>query len=263
MPYATSESTRLHYEIAGDRVRPALVMIRGLARSASYWEPLVTRLAPHLCLLLFDNRGTGRSDATWGRYTTQQIAADTARVMDAAGVRRAHVFGMSLGGMIAQELALAHGERVDRLILGCTTPGGPRARPSSVEARLGMLEAAFGRPERFFRMLVSDASWRAHPEIRRRWLEITRSERAPLRGLLGQLAAALRHDAGDRLAHIKSPTLVITGDDDIVIPPENSRLLAAAIPNATLTMLSGARHDFATDSPDDTARAILSFLGAA
>src|SRR5215467_3247868 len=131
MSYAERGGCRIYFELRGDGQSPLLVMIRGLARSSSYWGPLLPRLAPHLRLLLVDNRGVGRSDATRGRYTTRQLADDVAAVMDAARVERAHVFGMSLGGMIAQELALAHGDRIDRLVLGCTTPGGSRARRPS------------------------------------------------------------------------------------------------------------------------------------
>jgi pimeloyl-ACP methyl ester carboxylesterase len=258
MPHATRNGCRLYYDFAGDGAT-TLVLIRGLARSSSYWGPLLPLLAPRLRLLLVDNRGVGRSDAR-PPYSTRELADDIAAVMDAAGVDRAHVFGMSLGGMIAQELALAHPSRIDRLVLGCTTPGGKRAKKTPLSSRIAMLGSAFGRHDRVFAMLASDDSLRARPEIRERWLALGKSERVPPRALLGQALAALRHDAFDRVAQIAAPTLVITGDDDAIIDPENSRLLAAAIPNARLVLLPGARHDFTTDRPDDAARAIVEFL---
>jgi pimeloyl-ACP methyl ester carboxylesterase len=190
------------------------------------------------------------------------LADDIAAVMDAAAIERAHVFGMSLGGMIAQEFALAHGERVDRLVLGCTTPGGPRSVRPSMRATLSILAAVAGRHERLFTLLLSDACMAARPEIRDWWRELLRTEPTPLRGALGQLAAVRRHDAFDRLGAIGQPTLVLTGDDDQLIPPENSRLLAEALPNAKLSVIAGARHDFTTDRPEDSARAIVDFLGA-
>jgi len=262
MPWAERRRCRLHYELTGDEGLPVLVLIRGLARSKSYWGALLPLLQPHLRLLLLDNRGVGRSDATWGSYTTRQLADDVAAVMDAAQLERAHVFGISLGGMIAQELALAHGERIDRLVLGCTTPGGRRARRTPALAQLGIVAAAFGRTDPLYGMLLSETTRRAHPEIREHWLALTRTEPVPLRGLLGQAAAALRHDVSERLADITHPTLVLTGDEDVIVSPENSRVLAAVIPNATLTVLRGARHDFTTDRADDAARAIVGFLGA-
>ncbi len=262
MPYANRTDCRLHYELSGDPSLPVLVLIRGLGRSRSYWRSVVPLLEPRFRLLLVDNRGVGKSDATWGAYTTRQLADDVLAVMDAASVERAHVFGMSLGGMIAQQLALAYGERIERLILGCTTPGGSRAHRTDARAQLGMLAAALGRPTRLFRMLVSDATMQAHPEIVEEWNALARAEPARLRGFLGQAMAAMRHDTFDRLAQIKHRTLILTGDDDAIIVPENSRLLAAAIPNASLKLLPGARHDFTADRPEEAARAILEFLSA-
>lgn len=260
MPFAERNGCRLHFELTGERGLPVLVLIRGLGRSQSYWGPLVPLLEPHLRLLLIDNRGVGRSDAC-GPYSTRELAHDVVAVMNAACIDRAHVFGMSLGGMIAQQLALAHGERIDRLVLGCTTPGGPRALRSGGHAQLAMVEAAFGRPERLFNLLLSEESRRDSPGIVDRWLELSRREPVCLRGFLGQVTAALRHDAFDRLPEITQPTLVLSGDEDEIISPENSRLLAAAIPNSVLMLLRGARHDFTTDRPHEAARAIVEFLG--
>jgi pimeloyl-ACP methyl ester carboxylesterase len=259
MPYATRNGARIFFELRGD-LGPTLVLIRGLGRSGSYWGPLLPLLSARFRLLLIDNRGVGRSDAPRGPYATSDLADDVAHVMDAAGVERAHVFGMSLGGMIAQEVALRHGARVDRLVLGCTTPGGPKARKTERRAQLVMLAAALGWRTRLFPLLVSDASLRARPEIREEWLRLARVEPLRLRGFLGQAAAAQKHDAFDRLARIDRPTLVVTGDDDAIIPHENSRMIADAIPGATLKILPGARHDFTTDQPDASARAILEFL---
>jgi pimeloyl-ACP methyl ester carboxylesterase len=111
-------------------------------------------------------------------------------------------------------------------------------------------------------MLVSEASLRARPEILQGWRALAQSEPVALRGLFGQLAAALGHDAFGRLGNIPHPTLVLTGDDDPIVSPTNSRILASAIPNATLNVLAGARHDFTTDHPEATARALLDFFGA-
>ncbi len=258
MPYASRGRCRLFYELSGDPALPTLVLVRGLARSSRYWEPLVPELGAFR-LLLLDNRGVGRSDAPWPPYSTRQLADDVAAVMDAAGVARAHVFGISLGGMIVQQLALRHPARIDRLVIGCSTPGGTHADRPALRVRLAQLRAARD-PERQLAALVSEATIRAHPELRAWWLALARSEPVGLRGVLGQLAAVRGHDVFDRLGEIAHPTLVITGDDDNIISPRDSQLLADHLPNARLLVLPGARHDFTTDRPAETGHALVDFL---
>jgi 3-oxoadipate enol-lactonase len=257
MPFAHRARCRLYYEVSGDPSLPALVLVRGLARSSRHWGALLPHLA-RFRIVLVDNRGAGQSDATWPPYSTRQLADDIAAVMDAAAIERAHVFGMSLGGMIVQQLALAHAARIDHLVIGCSTPGGKRAHKASARALFQLRDAR--DVDRQLAILVSDATARAHPELRSDWLAIAHDEPARWRGVVGQLAAGLRHDVHDRLGDITQPTLVITGDDDVIIPPANSRLLAEGIPNATLVVLPGARHDFTTDRPAESARAIVEFL---
>jgi 3-oxoadipate enol-lactonase len=257
MPHATRDGCRIYYELAGDPVLPVIVLIRGLGRSSRYWGPFLPHLPPTLRVLLLDNRGVGRSDTPRTQYTTRVLADDVAAVMDAARVSRAHVFGMSLGGMIAQELALAHPDRIDHLILGCTTPGGARAHATPARTRLVMLLGALGFDGPMHRLLVADPD----PAIREQWRALARTD-VRLRGVARQARAAIRHDAHDRLGAITHPTLVLTGDTDAIIPHANSSLLAAAIPNARLAILPGARHDFTTDRGADAARVIVEFLGA-
>jgi 3-oxoadipate enol-lactonase len=263
MPHALS-GCRIYYEVLGERCAPPLVMIRGLSRSSRYWGPLLHELQPHFRLLLLDNRGVGHSEVPWPPYTTRQMACDVAAVMEHAGLDHAHVFGMSLGGMIAQQLAIAHPHRVDRLVLGCTTPGGPLAHRPRLFARLALLRASLGarhrQVERMLALMVSEESARARPELGTWWSELLASEPPPLCGVIGQLFAALRHDASAELVRIRAPTLVLTGDDDLVIPPHNSQLLAERLPKAELLVLPGARHDFPTDRPRQTARAITAHL---
>ncbi|MBX3154864.1 MAG: alpha/beta fold hydrolase [Deltaproteobacteria bacterium] len=264
MPEAVRGGCRIYYELAGEASAPPLVLVRGLGRSSRYWGPVLPELRGFR-LLLVDNRGVGRSDATRPPYSTRQLADDVAAVMDAAGIARAHVFGMSLGGMIAQQLALAYPERVDRLVLGCTTPGGPRSHRPGAWTRVGQLRAALSPGDRVARILprlVSAASLRARPEIEALWRELARTEPVAVTGFVGQLAAAGGHDVFHRLGDIRCRTLVITGDDDDVIPHANSRLLVDHLPEAVLEILVGAKHDFTTDRPVDAGRVITAFLHA-
>lgn len=264
MGYATHRGCRLHYDIAGADGAPPLLLIRGLARSARYWGQVTQIFARHHRVVTFDNRGVGNSDATMPPYSTALMADDAAAVLDAAGIERAHVFGMSLGGMIAQMVALRHPHRVDRLVLGCTTPGGRKAdrgswRTIAEMVRSGMLPPAAG-VHRVAPLLLSRETIDERRHVLDEWIAIASSERKSRRGLFGQLLAGGRHDAYQQLERITAPTLVVTGDADRLIPPSNSRILAERIPGAELIMLEGVGHDFTSDRPAESAEVVGSFL---
>jgi 3-oxoadipate enol-lactonase len=192
------------------------------------------------------------------------MADDCAAVLDASGVHHAHVFGISLGGMVAQELALRHPGRVDRLVLGATTMGGPQREPTPTAAVLTILRA--------LRMPVDDqiritAPWvldaqaiARRPAIVDEWIAIAKSEPRYRRSIVGQLLAAAGHDTSQRLHRITAPTLVLTGDRDRLIPMGNSRQLASTIPGAKLELIAGAGHDFPAEQPEETARLLTAFL---
>ena len=252
---------RLYFELGGPEHAPPLVLIRGLGRSSSYWLEFRRILERERRVLVLDNRGVGRSDAPSLPWATSDMADDVALVLRASGVERADVFGISLGGMIAQELALRHPHRVDRLVLACTTPGGRPARPTPRLAALMLARAAVKPIEESLRatapLVLSDEALARRPELVDIWIAIATSEPRSRRGFIGQLLAAARHDAWDRLPFVESETLVVTGDADRLIPHENSALLAERIPRASLRTLRGAGHDFPTERPDETARLVL------
>lgn len=252
---------RLYFELGGPEHAPPLILIRGLGRSSSYWLEFRTLLERERRVLVLDNRGVGRSDAPPLPWATSDMADDVALVLRASGLQRADVFGISLGGMIAQELALRHPHRVDRLVLACTTPGGRRARSTPRKAALMLARAAVKPIEESLRatapLVLSDEALARRPELVDIWIAIAQSEPRSRRGFIGQLLAAARHDAWARLPFVESPTLVVTGDADRLIPCENSALLAERIPRASLRTLRGAGHDFPTERPDETARLVL------
>jgi len=261
---ATAGTPRIHYQLHGVVGAPGLVMLRGLGRGLLHWGPVVAALERHFQLILIDNRGVGRSQEAGRPYGVADMAQDVVRVLDHAGIERAHLFGMSLGGMIAQRFAIDHPARVDRLALGCTTPGGRKARRPPLaaffemaRARLGGLEHAIEVESRF---LLSGDFRRRNPHIVREWVEIATRYPVSPRSMLGQLRAAAGHSAFGELHRIEAPTLIVSSDVDPLIPPENSRLLARRIPRSEIAWIKGALHDFATENPGQTAHILTTFM---
>jgi pimeloyl-ACP methyl ester carboxylesterase len=263
MAVARNGTVELHWESTGAGAPVLLVM--GLGVSATGWWRTVPVLAQAARVITFDNRGVGRSDHPPGPYSVAQMADDAVAVLDAAGERSAHVYGISLGGMIAQQVALAHPDRVRGLVLGATTPGGPDATPLDDEV------SAFFR--RRLEMPADEAVWASVPYS---YGELTRSTggqriaedvaerlRFPVEpvGYGGQLEAALHFNVGERLGEIAAPTLVVHGDADRIVPCANGRLLAERIPGAKLEVLPGAGHLYPTDAPEAT-RGVADFLAA-
>lgn len=244
--------TALHWEStgAGDPV----LMIMGLGLSGGAWWRTVPVLSRSLRVITFDNRGVGRSRARFHSYTTEAMADDAVSVLDAAGVERAHVYGFSLGGMVAQQVALRHPGRVRSLVLGATHAGGPRAARPSAEVIAFFRRRASMSPEDAARASVpfnyGPRCRREHPDriaedIRRR-LEHPFPEQA----YRAQMIAATLHNCYRRLQRIEAPALVIHGREDRIVPLANAEILAERIPHARLRILDGAGHLYATEQPD-------------
>ena len=262
----TNGEIRIHYESTGSGA--AVLLVMGLGLPAAAWWRTVPVLARSLRVIAFDNRGSGRSDRPPGPYSIAEMVADAIAVLDATGVERAHVYGISLGGMIAQEVALRHPDRVRAIVLGATSPGGAAATPPDAEtiAFLGRRPA----------MPVEEGRWASVPyvysERTRRVgggrigedLARRRSYAFDAVGYAAQLAAAATHDACSRLAGIATPTLVVHGSEDRMVPPENGRALAAMIPGAELRLFDDAAHLYTTDEPavDECVLRFLSARGA-
>lgn len=263
MATTRSGDAELYWESTGAGAPVLLVM--GLGVSATGWWRTIPVLAENLRVIAFDNRGVGRSDHPEGPYTVDQMADDAVAVLDAAGEQTAHVYGISLGGMIAQQIALAHADRVRGLVLGATTPGGPDAAPISDDV------AAFFR--RRLEMPAEEAVWASVPysygeQTRARGAQrIADDLRERLRypvepvGYGGQLQAAMHFDVGERLGDIDHPTLVVHGDADRIVPYANGELLADRIAGAELESLPGAGHLYPTDAPLADRR-VAEFLAA-
>ena len=262
MPFATSAGVKLYWEEHG--AGEPLLLIMGLGATLEWWHRLVPILAPRFRTIVFDNRGAGRSDVPAGPYPVPVMAEDAAAVMDAAGVASAHVFGASMGGMIAQELALNHPSRVRSLILGCTACGGQHVVPATKEVGAALAaRTTMTREEAMWAMVpyIFDAS--TPRDVVAADLAIRLTSPVSNDGYFAQLQG-IRAWSGtyDRLAGLTMPTLVIHGETDQLVPPENGRIVAKAIPHARLVMIPHASHIFFTDQFEASSEALLSFLAS-
>jgi 3-oxoadipate enol-lactonase len=241
---------------------PPLLLIAGIPAVADDWDALAEPLSASRRVVAYDNRGSGRSPVTPGPYSTRQLAADAVGLLDRLEIERAHVFGMSMGGMIAQEVALGWPARVDRLVLGCTHAGVERAAPQPREPARAFAMRTGDWGERM-RSLAPHAFARdVDPAFLDAFIAKKSSDVQDDEGYRAQIAAVLAHDTHDRLPQIAAPTLVVTGDDDRVIPGASSEVLAERIPNARLEVIGGAGHLFFLERPEATLRVLEDFLAA-
>jgi pimeloyl-ACP methyl ester carboxylesterase len=263
MPYALPGRPRIYYELRGTGV--PLLMLAGLGRSLASWGDIAEALEDHHRLVLVDMRGVGRSDAVRRPYGVRDMMRDALRVLDHAGIERAHVFGISLGGMVAQWLAIENAPRVDRLVLAATTAGGHAFVWSALRDHYrAVLMATAASNERASaveaELLLSESFRAAHPEVLERWAELRKSH-GPSRYAMGlQLVAAVNHCAEEELTRITAPTLVVSSDGDRLVPPDNARLLARRIAGAELAWLPGTSHDLATEHGPRLAELMAAFL---
>lgn len=254
---ADSAGVRIAYESFGEG--QALLLMQGIGYARWSWDPIAPALAERFRVLSFDNRGIGESDVPAPPYTARELAEDAVAVLDAEGVDRAHVVGASLGGMAAQELAAGFPERVDRLVLACTTPGGAGAVPMPAQTVALMQEAAMLAPEVALRRFVENALAPHADESLVEELYQRRLANPPDPvGWQGQAAAGATFD-GSAL-EISAPTLVLQGAEDAVVDPGNAALLAERIPGARVELFSRCGHLFFWEQPEHFAGTVAEFL---
>ncbi len=259
MPTAELTDLSLHYEEWGDG--QPLLLIAGIPAIASDWAQLASRLgdAGHRAIA-YDNRGSGASTVTPGPYSTAQMAGDALALLDHLDVERTDVFGISMGGMIAQELALRAPDRIGHLVLGCTHAGVAHAAPMPREAG-----RAFALDTDEWALRIRTLAPFAFAEnvdsaLLDAFIVKKSADVQDPDGYAAQIQAVLAHDTAERLRGIRAPTLVLTGDDDRVIPGESSALLAERIPGASLRVIPGTGHLFFIERLDDTLAILSEFL---
>lgn len=262
MPYAL-QRPRLWYERSG--TGEPLLLITGFTISSAIFDPIVGLYEDEFDCIRYDHRGSGRSGAPPWPTSMPELAGDAVRLLDALGIESAHVYGLSMGGMVAQEMAIRFPDRVRGLVLGCSTAGGPRAiRPTVREWKALAGAMAGGLRERgrpwLAGALFSPAFRREHPERVRELLRFFAAHRAPPHGAASHFLASVYHDTVSRLHLIEAPTLVLHGECDAMAPLANARLIADRIPDAELRIVKGAGHAYGLEAPEQSHDLFLDWI---
>jgi pimeloyl-ACP methyl ester carboxylesterase len=252
----------MHYEDVGSG--EPLVLIMGFGGDHMAWALQMADFSVRHRLIVFDNRGVGQTDAPDHPYTTRMMAGDALGLMDALGIDRAHVLGVSMGGMIAQELALASPERVRSLHLACTL-GRPDAYMLALNSAWREMRIGLGRESTLRALglwLFSPTTYAERPELIEALLQNSLANPYPqsLAGFLRQGEAVAAHDALERLSAIRCPTLVSVAEDDILVPPRFAREIVARIEDAELRLVTTAGHGYFLERPDVFNELSLDFI---
>ena len=266
MPKAVINGVRIGYDVQGQG--EPLIMIMGFAGRRGAWLLQTRAFRKHFMVIALDNRGVGGSDRPSEPYTMRDMADDVVGLMDHLGIDRAHVLGMSLGGVVAQEVAINYPERVIKLVLASTYPGGEETETMSREIRenLGLREGFSPEDMRSVDILefMGTVTARSFNNKLFRTIMVPLSRRYAssigLDSLLAQFEASATSNTLDRLHLIEAVTLVITGSEDRVLPPRSSEVIEGKIPNSRLVKLEGGSHSIHIEMRGTFNREVLGFL---
>ncbi|WXG39580.1 MAG: alpha/beta hydrolase [Candidatus Freyarchaeum deiterrae] len=263
MPKIRIGDIKMYYEIHGKGY--PLVMIMGLTANKDWWaQEVIEQFSKHFKTLIFDNRGAGRTDAPKSDYSIKMFADDTIGLMDSLEIDEAHILGVSMGGMIAQELVLNYPDRVKKLVLCSTTPGGTNSIPTPQETIAVLMERGDRTDEQMARRLVNILFPKDYvtnnPEVIER--EVNHLLIAPITedAYMRQLKACMEFDTYDRLPKINRPTLVMAGKEDVLLPYQNDEIIAKRIPKAKLILYDDVGHGMTTQVAEDFAQKVIEFL---
>jgi 3-oxoadipate enol-lactonase len=267
--FATSkDGVKLRYEVRGSGAPVALIM--GFSGSGRAWsERFLNLLENHFRLVVIDNRGTGESDKPDVAWTLRNMADDIAAVLEHAKLPQTHIFGISMGGMIAQEYALVYPDRVQRLVLGCTNCGMSHSIPGKPEDLARLMPQPGMSPADAARAAFSVACGKAFTAseagqkfIDEQLIEAAKYPITPPHTFARQFGAISGFDSYARLAQIKAPTLILQGDDDAIVPVQNADVLNQGIAGSRKQILRGIGHMFFWEAPQEAARVAIDFLAA-
>ncbi|HUO04233.1 MAG TPA: alpha/beta hydrolase [Candidatus Binataceae bacterium] len=253
MPRIKAGNINLSYDTYGSG--EPLLLIMGFGMPGAAWLPSLPFMSGFQAIY-FDNRGTGLSDKPDIPYTVTDMAEDASNLLRALDIPKAKVFGVSMGGMIAQELTLRHPEQVVKVALGCTTPGGPNAAMPSVEVLDILMTGSKlmgSDPEKGFEklmpVLVPPEFSASHPEIKMMMAGAKMFPPTPPETADRAMAGIMGFNAYDRLHEIKCPVLIVHGDSDVLVPTANAEIIKSRIPHAEMFMIPGAGHLFQAVDP--------------
>ncbi len=265
MPFANSKDARIYYESQGSGM--PVTMIMGFGGSSGWWFSQTPALSEHFNVITLDNRGTGETETERDDISMDDMADDVAAVLDDAGVHKTHLVGISMGGMIAQNVVLRHSDRIEKLALCATLPGGihsvsPTPEVAEVLTSVGQTD----QPD-ILEAFNNIANILFPPEYLAEHAaelltEIASNNVPPpsFMTLVNQLGAIMQHDTYDKLPTITQETLVMTGDADVLVPPQNSEIIAGQIPNARLKVFPGCGHGLNVQAKDEFNRELIDFL---
>ncbi|MFI7082605.1 alpha/beta fold hydrolase [Streptomyces anulatus] len=253
----TPDGIGIAYQVRGERAAAPLLLLAGQSNNHHWWDSVRENFHGDRSTMTFDYRGTGASDKPDLPYSTELFALDAIAVLDALGVERADVYGTSMGGRVAQQLAARHPDRVRALVLGCTSPGGPHAVERTNDVRRSLAQTQPGAARHALLELMYTPGWLAANPGPYRTLG---DPRMPAHARRRHLVAGNQHDAWQLLPGIGAPTLVVHGADDLLNPAANAPLLADRIPGARLHLIPGARHAYFEENRAVASPLVLDFL---
>ncbi len=255
-----ANGVQLYYEIHGRG--PHLILIEGLGVATWLWEKQVPDFSNHFTTVVYDNRGAGESDKPPGPYSISMMADDLAALMDSLKIAKAHILGASMGGFIAQDFALRYPHKVDKLVLVCTSAGGPDHVPMSQEA-LAMFFYNEGSPRDIVRKklaLAYSESFMQNSEMVEHLIDLRLNNPQPPHAYLAQIAAGAAFNLSEQVQNISAPTLILAAENDLLVPVANAHNLVKKISKSQLKIYEGLGHQFFVERPQPFNQDIIDFL---
>lgn len=254
----TPDGAEIAVLVDGPDDAPAVLLLQGQSNSHHWWDTVRPDVATTFRTISFDYRGTGRTRSDLGPWSTSLFAQDAAHVLDALEMASAHVYGTSMGGRVAQMLAIEHPHVVDRLVVACTSPGGAIAAERSQEVRRRLADPdPHARREAMVDLFYTPEWSRTHT-VSTLFGDPTMSARAQQL----HLRVSAGHDASERLHEVAAPTLVLHGSDDQMAPVANATAIAERIPDALVEVTPGGRHGFFDEYRASVTPRVVAFLSA-